>query len=98
MAPEVVIMTTSGATSDDKVGIVISLSFQCNMLEKQCWFIIDKFHMNMRVFTDIAVKYWKNAIEVIIQNSLHLLDVGGHELKLIYDHSYDQIGLEHREL
>ena len=28
-APEVVIMTTSDATSDDKVGIMITLSFQC---------------------------------------------------------------------
>ena len=29
VAPEVVVTTTSGATSDDKVGIMTTLDFQC---------------------------------------------------------------------
>ena len=51
VAPQIVIMTICGATSDDKAGIMIILGFQCSLFDiNQC----DLTHTNISIFRGVT--------------------------------------------
>ena len=73
VAPEVVIMTTSGATSDDKVAIMKTLRFHCLFLQLNIFFISmvtsHHFHSHGDILLFVLSKSYQDDI---IDNNLIL--------------------------